>query len=176
MIDYGHIVMLGPLLVEETSEMLRWRNDYSTWRWCRQSSVISLGEHQDWFFNLSRDNKTKMFSIHARDGGHVGVCGLTSIDWINRRAEFSLYIGPEYRKKGYAKGALKTLISHGFQNLNLNSIWGESFIGNPAIKMFEEIGFKKDGVRREFYFRDGKYIDAFLFSILRNEWTKEVQR
>jgi len=106
-----------------------------------------------------------------RDGNNlVGVCGLTSIDWVNRRAEFSLYIASEYQGNGYGEAALRLLVEHGFNVLNLNSIWGEAFDGNPAINMFKKVGFIEEGRRRQFYFREGKYIDAILFSLMRSEY------
>jgi RimJ/RimL family protein N-acetyltransferase len=114
-----------------------------------------------------------MYSIINHDDGVnvcVGICGLTSIDWINRRAEFSLYIGPEYQGSGFGEHALRLLCRHGFQTLNLNCIWGEVFESNPALAMFQRVGFKECGRRRQFYFRDGKYIDAILVDVMRNEW------
>jgi ribosomal-protein-serine acetyltransferase len=111
-----------------------------------------------------------MYMIENEEGLPVGVCGLTDIDLVNRRAEFSLYIGPEYHGCGYGEASLRALIKKGFNSYGLKSIWGESFTGNMAMKMFYKVGFKHDGVRRSFYFRDGKFIDAHLFSILRDEW------
>jgi hypothetical protein len=81
-----------------------------------------------------------------------------------------LYIGPEHQGQGLGEAALQALCDHGFNVLNLNSIWGEAFDGNPAIKMFERVGFKPEGRRRQFYFREGRYIDAILFSLLRDEY------
>lgn len=108
-----------------------------------------------------------MYAIDDIDHRLVGVCGLTSIDWINRRAEFSLYIGPEHHGCGLGEAALRALVRHGFERLNLHSIWGEAFDTNPAMKMFERVGFKHEGVRKHFYFRSGRYVDAHLFSILK---------
>lgn len=110
-----------------------------------------------------------MYEILFFGQGPTGVCGLTSIDRVNQRAEFSLYIAPGDQGQGVGEKALKTLCKHGFNNLNLNSIWGESYVGNPAIHMFEKIGFKPEGKRRQHYFRDGKFIDAHIFSLLRSE-------
>jgi RimJ/RimL family protein N-acetyltransferase len=110
-----------------------------------------------------------MFSVIAENGDFVGVCGLTSIDHINSRAEFSLYISPSEHGKGHGKAALRTLVDHAFNDLNLNCVWGETFAGNPAAKMFESVGFKKEGERRAFYYRDGEYITASLYSMLRGE-------
>ena len=98
------------------------------------------------------------------------MCGLTSIDYINSRAEFSLYIGHSYQRQGFAKDALKALLEVAFNEVNLNGVWGETFEGNHALNLFEKLGMKKEGTRRQFYFKGGKYIDAHLVSITREEW------
>jgi RimJ/RimL family protein N-acetyltransferase len=169
MINTGHGVTLAPVLAKQMGQMLVWRNDRRIWKWCRQNSVISEMAHENWFRSLAGNPKIRMFSIIEEDGTFVGVCGLTDIDPINSRAEFSLYIGPDYHGKGLGKAALKTLLDHGFYDLNLFCIWGETFHGNPAAKMFESLGFQKEGIRRGFYYREGAHIDATLYSMLRGE-------
>ena len=100
----------------------------------------------------------------------MGVCGLTDIDRLNQRAEFSLYIAPEYQRMGLARSALKTILAHGFMNQNLNTIWGETFDGNHAFLMFTSIGMKYEGTRRNFYYREGKFINANLVSMTKEEY------
>jgi UDP-4-amino-4,6-dideoxy-N-acetyl-beta-L-altrosamine N-acetyltransferase len=146
----------------------RWRNNPEIFKWCRQREPISEREHLAWFESQAKDPNTKMYGIVV--GELVGVCGLTSIDWINRRAEFSLYVGPEHQGKGYGERALRKLLGVAFNVHNLHLVWGESFEGNPAAKMFERVGFKLEGIRNEFYFRDGKYIDAHLWGITSDEF------
>ena len=138
-------------------------------RWCRQSDVISDVEQAAWFSRQSADPTIKMYAVTAQ-GGIVGVAGLTSIDRLARRAEFSLYIGPEHHGEGYGRKALVALFTKGFRDLALNLIWGESFDGNPAIRLFESLGMIREGTRRDFYFKDGRFIDAHLFSIRSTEW------
>jgi len=155
-----------------------WRNNYDIWRWCRQNDFISDVEQAGWYERQTADPSIRMYKIVLITGSEktpVGVCGLTSIDWQNRRAEFSLYIDPMKHKQGLGKQALAALLLHGFQNLGLMQIWGECFDGNPALKMFESLGFKKDGVRRQFYFKDGKHHDCQLVSILHSEWLGRQQ-
>lgn len=156
---------LLPLEKGDLSTILEWRNNPLIYKWCRQYEPISWEAHQAWFARIQGDPSIKMFGIYVPS--LVGVCGLTSIDWVNRRAEFSLYIGPKYQSMGYGELALRALIQHGFDRLNLNSIWGEVFAGNPAMKTFLKVGFRNEGRRKQFYFRDGKYIDAHLISIQR---------
>lgn len=109
--------------------------------------------------------------IRALEDTPIGVCGLTDIDLINQRAEFSIYIDPDFKGNGYGSDALKLLCHHAFESTPLRTIWGETIAGNPAITMFTKIGFSIDGTRRGFYYRHGKFIDSILISIKREEFS-----
>lgn len=151
-----------------------WRNNPSVMAWTRQNDLINQLSHERWYKRQSFDPTCKMYLLVDDKQSPIGVCGLTSIDLINRRAEFSLYIEPGSQNLGYGKEALYLLCYHGFCSYPLHIIWGESFAGNPAINIFRKLGFKDEGVRRDFYFRNGKFVDANLFSIKRSEltWTQ----
>ena len=170
MIDFGHGVKLARIEYADLPKLREWRNHWDIWRWCRQEDLIHPARHDEWWDWQAKDDHTSMFKVVSGTGQIVGVCGLTSIDHFHRRAEFSCYIGPEHQRHGYATQALKTLFTHGFKNLNLNLIWGETFDGNPAAKVFEKIGMKLDGTRREFYWKAGQYLPAHLYSVLAWEW------
>ena len=160
-------------LVSEVPPQARgWRNDKNIWKWCRQNSLISEADHAAWLNRISSDPTIKMFGIALINELFIGVCGLTSIDNINQKAEFSLYIAPEKQRLGYGKSALYTLLRHGFEDLNLNCIWGECFDGNPAIDMFKELGMTVEGTLRQRYFREGHFIDTHIVSILRGDFVK----
>lgn len=189
MIDYGFGVSLDIIDKICLDEIRNWRNDPQIWRWCRQNDLIYPENQEKWYHWQRDDLKTKMYSIKAygnmddiaTGGFHdvsagntillpVGVCGLTDIDLVNRRAEFSLYIAPQFQGKHMSKSALKTLFSYGFKELGLRSIWGETFDDNMAQNVFRAIGMKEDGMRRQFYFKAGKFCDAILFSMLDTEF------
>ena len=164
MIDLGFGVQLRTIKENELEQMLKWRNNPKIWRWCRQSDLIPYADHIRWH----KTNTEKMYGIH--DGlKFLGVAGLTSVDEVARRAEFSCYIGPGYHRQGYCRRALKTLFKHGFENLNLNLIWGETISGNPALELFKSLGMQVEGVRRDFYYKAGSYQNCTLISIKRSE-------
>lgn len=167
MIDFGCGIQLFSMT--NHGDAMVWRNDPKIWRWTRQNDLISYEDHQNWFDRQSRDPSIKMYRIF-RGPAWIGVAGFTSIDLHNRRAEFSLYIEPKSQGNGYSKPALKTLFYHGFKNMGLRSIWGETFEDNPAQKIFRDIGMHEDGKRRQFYYKDGEFCDAILFSILSEEF------
>ncbi len=147
------------------------RNDPRISRWCRQSDLISELDQEGWYEKQNDDAAISMYVIAGPSDTPVGVCGLTSIDLVSRRAEFSLYIDPEKQGSGFGKMALSMLLDKAFKDLNLNLVWGETFDENPALAIFEKLGFTKDGYRRDFYFKDGKYLGATLISITAAEWT-----
>lgn len=169
MIDHGFGVQLDTINPEDVMRMRGWRNNAKIRKWCRQYDLISYRDQENWYDELSSRSDVRMYAIRMRNL-LIGVCGLTDIDLINRRAEFSCYVAPEHQCKGHAKRALRTLFSHGFMALGLNGIWGETFDGNPAAKLFECLGMTKEGSRRDYYFRDGHFIDAHLYSLLRSDW------
>jgi RimJ/RimL family protein N-acetyltransferase len=173
-IDFGYGAYLEPLDSSLDEYLREWRNDPRIWKWCRQFDTISDQAQARWRAAQDADPAIRMWAITQCGGAAVGVAGLTSIDHVNQRAEFSLYIEPDSQKIGIGRAALATMLSHGFKNLNLNVIWGEVFQGNPALLVFEHLGFVNEGTRRDFYFRDGKFIGAHLISMRRDEWIKRL--
>ena len=55
----------------------------------------------------------------------VGVCGLCYIDWINRNADFLIYIGKDslYIDEVYAVDVAGVVMKCGFEELNLHRMW-----------------------------------------------------
>ena len=172
------------VLVADIPEQARdWRNDFRIRRWCRQEGLISKAQHNDWLERIHNDPSIIMMGIEKYQSGRIigepkdikysnpiGVCGLTSIDRKNGKAEFSLYIEPDSRHKGYATKALSLLLKFGFENLRLNRIWGEVFEGNPAMQIFERLGFKEEGRQRQTYWKGGRFIDTYIISILQEDY------
>ena len=165
--------------IEDGSYLNKIRNMPEIRDWCRQVGLIDNIQQEKWLTRISEDPTIRMYSIKGFSSDNpranisldLGVCGLTDIDHINQRAEFSCYVFPECQGYGYATDALKLLFRHGFNDLNLNMIWGETFDGNKALDLFtDKLGMKIEGTRRNFYYKKGKFIDAHLISISRSEF------
>lgn len=167
MIDFGYGVSLDTIEYDDLETMRLVRNDRSVNEWCRQNGLICRQSQGLWWEKLTTDCHKKMYCIRDGKGIHVGVCGLTDIDHFNQRAEFSLLINPDHQRRGLARAALKTLLRHGFLDLNFVVIWGETFDKNPALKLFTSIGMTIDGMRPSHYFKNGKHINAHLVSMTR---------
>lgn len=168
MISYGK-VYLTPNIPPQARQ---WRNNQMIWRYCRQNTLISTAGQKRWLERIEGDPTIKMFGISVHGTNEqIGVCGLTSISLVNGSAEFSLYIAPKFQGNGYSKDALMALLNHGFNEWRLERIWGEVFEYNvKALAAFKKIGFKQEGILRHTYFKEGKYIDSIIVSMLKDEF------
>lgn len=157
------------LTADIPNQAREWRNDREIWQWARQFTLIDERSHARWLEKISSDASTKMFGVYVAYTG-VGVCGLSDIDKQNQSAEFSIYIAKPYQGLGYGKDALVTLFRHGFLDMNLYRIWGETYQSNPAYKLFLSVGMKDEGIARKAYYRNGEFIDAHRIGLLRSEF------
>jgi len=159
----------------DSIEQLRnWRNNPELRKYFREYREISKPMQKDWYDNRVLNNPNQVdFEIHDIESGQlIGHCGLYYINWVNRSAEFTVYLGDfNFRGRGIGKDALLILFSYGFNTLNLNRIWCEVYSNNAAIKVYESLGFVKEGVMRQTYYDDGKYWDSTILSMLKNEWS-----
>lgn len=117
------------------------------------------------------------FGIHLISGELVGVCGLSSIDSVNMKAEIGYWVGRNYWGKGYAKEALKLIIDYGFVKLELNRIYARVFPFNErSINLLGSLGFVREGVNRQdvFHVGTGKFIDDVTFGLLKSEYSGDI--
>jgi len=158
----------------DSIEKLRsWRNDPSLKRYFREHRDISKEDQLKWYEDkVLNDRSQYNFEIReASNGKLIGHCGLYYINWISRTAEFGIYIGDfDYRNGGYGSDSLRTLLRYGFNDLNMNKIWGEVYDNNKAIKIYRHIGFKDEGTLRDNYYNEGRYWDSHIISILKKEY------
>jgi RimJ/RimL family protein N-acetyltransferase len=65
------------------------------------------------------------------------------------------------------------MLEYGFNVLELHRIDLEVFAFNPrAIHVYEKLGFKREGVRREVLLLEGTYHDSIVMGLLRYEYVK----
>lgn len=118
-------------------------------------------------------NDEYIFAVKTiKEDKFIGVTGFDNILWNNGTAVIYIGIGDNsFRGKGIGKEALALTLEFGFQELNLHRIQLNVLSYNePAIALYESLGFKKEGTYREFIHRDGKRFDMYLYGILRSEW------
>lgn len=138
-------------------------------------SAISLPQALDYWSADAADHVG--FTILVSDEQPVGSIQLADIDPWARHAELGIFIGdPAFRGQGLGTEAIRMVLDFSFRQLNLHKVWLTVDSDNdPAICCYDRLGFKRDGVLRDAIFRDGRYLDRLLMSIVENEFLMEKE-
>lgn len=102
--------------------------------------------------------------------------GYIRINWLDSTGKFTwLRFGlGEERGKGYAREALKAVITWLFDEKEVHRIDAEVYEFNRAsLGLLQAIGFTEDGRRRQAHYQDGKFHDVYVFGLLRTDRTAE---
>lgn len=84
--------------------------------------------------------------------------------------EIGIALAPEAHGQGYGTRAHRLLAAYLFAHSLANRIQATTEIGNIAEqRALEKAGFTREGVLRGVGFRDGRWVDGVIYSILRAE-------
>ena len=170
---------LRPISKEDiTPSYLGWLNDQEV---CAQNSHAYFPysiEQLSSFVEKSQHSSSdlRLAIIELEKNVHIGNVSLQNINWINRSAEFAILMGEkDYWGKGYGYEAAYLLFNHGFSHLNLNRIYCGTTNGNEGMKKIAmKIGMIQEGVRRQAFYKWGKYQDIIEYGILKDEFLNNL--
>lgn len=168
----GEKVTLLSLSEEHTSLIVQWRNSPEVIQNLYNQSSITEESHLSYFQAQVVTGRCVQFVIYINaDNVPVGSVFLKNIDPMNRRAEYGVFIGEAAaRGKGYGSEAAHLILKYGFNSLGLNRIYLSVLSDNPAaIASYEKAGFRKEGLLRQDFFRQDRYLDVVLMAKLANE-------
>ena len=111
--------------------------------------------------------------VDKKSGRHIGNVSLQHIDYVSRNAEYAIILGEkEFWGKGIARDASDLILKHGFEALNLHRIYcGTSTENKSMQKLAVALHMREEGVRREAFYKDGKYLSVIEYGILKKEFT-----
>lgn len=159
---------------KDLKEINKWRND--------SELIASLGApfryinkevDEKWFdsYMSNRSNAVRCAIVDQNDDVILGLVSLVSIDHLNQCAEFHIMIGnAENQGKGIGTFATKEMIHHAFYNLNLHRVELTVLEDNKrAQKLYEKVGFVREGVKRQAKYKSGKFVNMLMYSLLKDE-------
>lgn len=171
----GDKVNLRPIEREDLPRYVQWFGDPEVRRHLLLYIPFSLAQEERWYENLLdrlEKGNDVLLAIETAEGVHIGNLGLHSIDWKNRNAELGITIGDkEYWGQGYGTAAIRTLLKLAFEEMNLHRVFLRVDEDNErGIRCYEKCGFQRDGILREAVFREGRYHDQLMMSVLVSEY------
>ena len=167
----GKYVGLRSLEKDDLPQLMQWRNNPEMRKFFRETDEINSFNQEKWFESVVAKNSIhKMFAIVKSDTNELmGACGLCYIDWVNRSADFSIYLGYDnlYIDEKFAVEAAELMRDYGFNVLNIHPSWAEIYsIDDPKKHFFDTLSFNLDGTLRETYWHEGKWHDSLFYSLL----------
>ena len=153
------VVRLRAMEPEDLDALYRIENDRDVWDVGENNVPYSRYILHDYIANASADiyaDKQVRMVVENEKGQLVGVADVVNFCPSHARAEVSIVICREHRKKGYARAAIRQIMEYALRTLHLHQLYAVVREDNmPSLNLFSSLGFKSKMVLEDWLF-DGK--------------------
>jgi RimJ/RimL family protein N-acetyltransferase len=166
------IISIRQFEKRDIPKKVEWINNPENNRYLHYDLPLQAGKTEAWF-DRNQGRTDRYDAVIEADGVPVGLIGLLSIDHKNSKAEYYISMGePAYKGRGVAKEASLLLLAYGFETLGLNRIYLYTETENTAAqRLFERLGFQKEGCLRGDVFSRGQLVDRYVYGLMREDWS-----
>jgi RimJ/RimL family protein N-acetyltransferase len=169
----GERVVLRPLEEGDIKFLHRWGSDSEIMALTGDVEPMSLEGARAFYDKVQIEDNRLWFTVVVKDGDRpIGEAGLLRMFKPWHTTDLTMIIGEKDAwGKGYGTEAIRLLLDYTFQELNFHRVAvGVVGFNERALRFYEKIGFKKEGIQRDGYYIEGKYSDFIMMSILREEY------
>ncbi len=165
---YNENIKLLPIKTDDTDFVLSLRNDLEIARRFFSDPPVYESVHTKWL--SQRDEKDLDFIIWY-EGSRSGRTFITHVNYRHSKAEYGIVIHPDYRGRNIAFRASQLLINYVFKELPIRKLSLQVFADNNiAIRLYEKLGFSREGLLKQEYLRSGVYQDVLLMALFKENW------
>jgi len=169
----GRRVYLRPFERDDLPYIQKWSNDAELRRLIGRIAPMSRAETEKFYKKLLAD-KNRMWVVIALKRGDrvIGEAGLLRMFRPWRATDMTIIIGEKDAwGKGYGTETGHLLLDYAFKRLGFHRISiGVVGFNKRALRFWESLGFKKEGVHRDGYYYNNEYSDFIMMSILEDEY------
>lgn len=169
----GDRVYLRPLDREDLAYIRQWSNDPEIRALTGEVRPMDQAE-ADKFYERVRDDDRRVWFIVAlkKDDRVIGEAGLLRMFPAWRTTDLTIILGEkEAWGKGYGTEAINLLLAYAFGHLNFHRVAvGVVGFNKAALRLYEKVGFRREGVQREGYYYNHEYHDFIMMSLLEDEY------
>ncbi len=175
-IAVGSLLYLRPLTRTDAVAFVPWVNDPEVTRTLAIGArVMDVRAEEVFIEKTDASAHDVLFGIVVQETDQlIGSTGLDQIDFRNQRASFGIMVGEKSAwGKGYGTEATALVVQYAFEELHLNRVQLQVYEYNlRGIRVYEKVGFRREGVLRQEHVYDGRFWDTVVMAILREEWEK----
>lgn len=169
----GKLIRLRAREPEDEPLLYRWFNDAEVTEFLSMRYPLSHAQEKEFVERTSGIGYGHAsFAVETlADGRLIGGVDLRTGSPEDRRAELGIALGDKASwDGGYGTDTMRTLCRFGFSEMNLHRIELWVFAENARARhVYEKLGFREEGVRRDAFFKHGRYQDMVLMSLLEGE-------
>lgn len=158
---------------DDKTALAKYANNYNIYKTLRDKFPYPYTEKlaEEWLMQVVNQKPEMNFAI-ATEEELIGAIGLEPKDDVHRYSvEIGYWLAEPYWGKGIATKAVQILTEYAFRHFDFNRIYADVFEGNNAsVKVLENAGYQLEARLRKSVFKEGKFLDQFLYSILRSEF------
>lgn len=133
---------------------------------------VSSDRQLKWFENYDQQKDLRCM-IDIKGGATIGSILLTNIDYRNQTAELHQKIKarPEDRKTNDVLDAMMGFIHYGFNELNMQCIYGTVLEYNLlSRRLASKCGLREEGILRNRLYKNGKYCNLIANSVIKEDF------
>lgn len=111
------------------------------------------------------------WAIRSADDALIGGCGFDGFQaGKSHRGEIGYWLAKPFWGRGITTAVVQRVCQHAFEEFELVKITAHVFPHNPAsARVLEKSGFQEDGFLRKHFLKEGRFIDARPFALLKEE-------
>jgi [ribosomal protein S5]-alanine N-acetyltransferase len=116
-----------------------------------------------------RQGRPVQFAVRSADDALIGGCGFDGFQaGESHRAEVGYWLAKPCWGQGIMTAVVRRACQHAFEEFGLVKITAHVFSHNPAsARVLEKCGFHEEGFLRKHFLKDGQFLDARLFALLK---------
>lgn len=165
----GRQVAIGPILPEDLARLFIWGDDPEIARLNEPYLPKNIDREREFWLNPMGDPRRIFMAVRRMGRSEIsGYVQITAIDPIHRSAHLGILIGrAEDRGRGLGREAMELTIRYCREHLNLTRLSLAVHADNqPAIKLYEQLGFVTEGTQMAAQFIAGRWIDLVLMALI----------
>ena len=168
----GEMITLRPIRPDDAEAMWEMLADPEGNRLTGTTRTFTREEIDAWCAGRVSAAGRYDFAVTANgDDSFRGEIVLNEVDEVVRSANLRLSMGPTYRGRGYGTEGIQLILGFAFDGIGLHRVELDVLSINARAKsLYENLGFRVEGRKRDAY-RDGDgFCDAIIMAMLEDEY------
>lgn len=171
-------LILRESLAEDISRFSEWEAEDAVKEYFSIEDDQTPQQVEQIFWEDRKNEERKQYTIVLkRTGEPIGRIVMNDLQPGWKAEIFRIYIGdPALRGNGYGRQAMEALLALCFEEWKVERVYLDHYTGNPAGRLYLDLGFRYEGVLRKNCRKNGQLYDVHLMSMLRPEYEEAVSR